>query len=628
MEFTGFGGAYDEDATAKVFRTEIDFTPTVIENENMTDFSSKDYQNTTDLSTIIGSMKLEMARPTTELTDAHDSAGKMAQAARLHYDSGEGEAQTYLAHNGIDKTIIQSNRYGLMLRDNTTGKYTLALRGMKPTDSRDILNVSLQTSGANESRAMGQAMIDDVINQGGEMERIVAFSMGGGDGFDLAKANGIDATLLDPAINPRHVWENTTALSKPKSIIEIVRNPENFVSVGTAGRNVSLAPQFEVSVVPTGKSGVLANHELLPNFTRPQEDEATAVARRLARVGAEHAQHTTLVDMKKSMNDGESFTDFYRRLNSRNGQPSGVDVDVDGVQNRLGVRVNKGSPLVQLWKILDGGFNTEETSHLATSESSPYSEPLVYDQQVLDMLKNGDVSGAELKSGEKFNTAVEQMNSNEVFAHPAVTSAFQEHLQNAVHPVGLITGTFASVGGTALMSVVDPSGTFGQDNETGRLENQAAGGAITGVIADIMNQGLAGSSALFSAGVGGVAVSAGVGAVAAEGTRYAVDRALEKAGANSDTKNSVSSLSGGAVGGAATVAAADAITIGAAAMTGAEIGSLGGVVGIAAGAGIGAVFGTMAYAIGKVSQIPKVQKAEHDVAKEAKKVVRFFKRLF
>ena len=276
----------------------------------------------------------------------------------------------------------------------------------------------------------------------------------------------------------------------------------------------------------------------------------------------------------------------------------------------------------------DGGFNTEETAHLATSESSPYSEPLVYDQQVLDMLKNGDVSGAELKSGERFNTAVEQMNSNEVFAHPAVTSAFQEHLQNAVHPVGLITGTFASVGGSALMSVVDPSGTFGQDNETGRLENQAAGGAITGVIADIMNQGLAGSSTLFSAGVGGVAVSAGVGAVAAEGTRYAVDRALEKAGANSDTKNSVSSLSGGAVGGAATVAAADAITIGAAAMTGAEIGSLGGVVGIAAGAGIGAVFGTMAYAIGKVSQIPKVQKAENDVAKEAKKVVRFFKRLF
>lgn len=617
MEFTGYGEAYDEDATAKVFRTENAFTPTKI----TFDTDRQNNRNTTDLSTIIGSMKLEMSKPTTDLTDEHISAGKMAHASRLNLDSGEGEAQAYLTHNGVDKTVVESNRYGLMLRDNATGKYTLALRGMKPTDPRDILNVSLQTSGMNESRDFGQRMVDNVVNQGGEMERIVAFSMGGGDGYDLARANGIDATLLDPAINPRHIFENATALTAPKSNIEIVRNPENFVSVGTAGRNLSLAPQFKVSVVPTGKSGVLANHELLPNFTKPQIDEATIVAERMARVGAEHAQHITLIDMKKSMNDGESFTDFYRKLNSRNGQSSGVDVDVDGVRNRLGTRVNNGAPLVKLWEKLDGDFNAEESQHLATSQPSSAAEALVYDQELLNMLKNGDVSGAEIKSGERFNTAVEQMNNNEVFAHPAVSSAFQEHLQNAVHPVGLITGTFASIGGSTLMSVIDPSGTFEQDNETGRVENQAVGGALTGVISDIMNQGLAGSTSLISAGVGGVAVSAGVGAVAAEGTRYAVDRALKKSGANSDTRNSVSSLSGGAVGGAATVIAADAITIGAAAATGAEIGSLGGPIGIAAGAGIGAVFGTMAYAVGKVSQMPKVQKAERTV-------VRFFKRLF
>lgn len=628
MEFTGFGGAYDEDATAEVFRTENVFTPSKIEVEKKLDFGRQRSQNPTDLSTIIGSMKLEMSKPTTDLTDKHISAGKMAHASRLNLDSGEEEARAYLTHNGVDKTVVESNRYGLMLRDNATGKHTLALRGMKPTDTRDILNVSLQTSGGNESRAFGQKMIDNVVNQGGEMERIVAFSMGGGDGYDLARANGIDATLLDPAINPRHIFENATALTAPKSTIEIVRNPENFVSVGTAGRNLSLAPQFKVSVVPTGKSGVLANHELLPNFTQPQMDEATAVAERMARVGAEHAQHITLIDMKKSMEDGESFTKFYRKLNSRNGQSSGVDVDVDGVRNRLGPRVNDGSPLVKLWKTLDGDFTAEESQHLATSEPSSSRETLVYDQEVLNMLKDGDVSGAEIKSGERFNTAVEQMNNNEVFAHPAVSSAFQEHLQNAVHPVGLITGTFASIGGSALMSVVDPSGTFGQDNETGRLENQGVGGAVTGVIADVMNQGLAGSGSLVSAGVGGVAISAGIGAVAAEGTRYAVDRSLKKSGANSDTRNSVSSLTGGAVGGAATVIAADAITIGAAAATGAEIGSLGGPIGIAAGAGIGAVFGTMAYAVGKVSQINKVQKAEKSVAKETKKIARFFKRLF
>ena len=58
-----------------------------------------------------------------------------------------------------------------------------------------------------------------------------------------------------------HVFDNSTSTSKLKSQIEIVRrNPENFVSVGTSMRNVSLEPQFKVTVVPTQTLGVLYAH--------------------------------------------------------------------------------------------------------------------------------------------------------------------------------------------------------------------------------------------------------------------------------------------------------------------------------------------------------------------------------
>ena len=196
----------------------------------------------TDLSTLIGTMDVDLAQPNSELKDYHIANAKMANAAKIASTRGVAEAQEYLYENGIEKTIVDNSRYGIMLSDDlepTT--HTLALRGMNPSSSRDIYNASLQFSGSNESKVMANQMIDKVETGGGQVEHINAFSMGGADALDIAIKRGINATVFDPPVNPRHIVKNTTSFGRPRSDIELVRNPKNILSMGSGFRNVSVA---------------------------------------------------------------------------------------------------------------------------------------------------------------------------------------------------------------------------------------------------------------------------------------------------------------------------------------------------------------------------------------------------
>lgn len=578
---------------------------------------------------IIGTMKLEMASPTSELTDTHVEAAKMIKSAHHHFEDGLDSAQEFLDMNGVSYRIVKGNRYGVMLRNEETGMHTLALRGMKPTSPRDILNVGAQTFGVGEGRRMADSLIDEIEGAGGTVERVIGFSMGGGDAFDVAFDRGLKATLIDPAINPRHVMKNSLN-TRTGGDIEIVRNPENFISVGTAFRNVSSNPRYDVTVVPTGKSGYLANHELLPNFTRFQHDEAEKVALKMLRVTNAFAEHTTMIDMKKAMNRGESFTEFYRTLNSHNGVSTGVDVDVGGIPDRLGSRVHNNAPIVKMWKTLNGYFSPEEQAHL---DRAPVSEEVTMHNRadVVDLIKRNELDTATDVAQGDMEEAIRLINENEVYSHPAMKSAVMEHISNSVHPVMLTTGLLGSVIGSQIISKVDPSGSLGQSNEGGVVGNSALAGAITGVVSDVMNTGLRGGTTMVSSSVGSIALTSAIGAAAGEATRYGVEKGLEKTKANSDTRKSVSALAGGAVGGGVAAAATDGLAIGMAAMTGAEAGSLLGPMGIAAGAGIGAVFATSAYAVAKVQHIHSVQKFEksvgHTVSHQAKKVGHWFKHM-
>jgi hypothetical protein len=533
-----------------------------------------------DLSVIIGTMNASKVLPNSQLTDAHSDGAKICYSAKVFNEQGKVKAQEYLDANGLNKTIVDTSRYGVMVRDNTTGKYTLGLRGMNPVDGRDYINVSKQILGVNESRKIAEEMLEKVS---GDVE-VRGFSMGGADAFDLALDYNIDAILYDPPIGFRSILKNSLATGERSNTIELVRNPENVISSGTMFRNVSMFPQYEVTVVPTGASGLVESHKLVPNFTRNQVEDFHESAVELQRRGTYKAQADTMIDMKKAMNFRETFTEFMRDLSP---------VDVNGEQ--LGVRVNRSSALVRMWEMLGGDFTESETKHLNAAKTAGEPTEIIVDEETIDLIRVDRFDEAESVAQDIFDQGVSSMNGTDIANHPAVKASMFETLADQAHPNALSVGLFGAILGGEISNLIDPSGSMGRHDRIGVDEHSALSGGLGAGFTELGMAGMSGTAL----GVEALPVLAGgaLGAIFGTETQVGVYNALDRAGANTDTKESISDIAAGGVGGAVF----SATSIAGAVAMGSEIGAAGGIAGVAVGAGIGALFGLGAWAVSKMS---------------------------
>ena len=550
-------------------------TNSIYENEHY--LTTKD-----DLSVIIGTMNASKILPNSQLTDVHSDGAKLCYAAKVFNEKGRVKAQEYLDANNLNKTIVDTSRYGIMVKDNITGKYTLGLRGMNLDDGRDYVNVSKQILGVDESRTIAKQMIERV---GAENVEVRGFSLGGSTAMDICLDYNINGILYDPPINLRHILRNSLASGERSNTIEIVRNPENVISgSGTMFRNVSMFPQYEVTVVPTGSSGLLESHRLVPNFTRNQVEDFHSSAVELQRRGTLKAQAETMIDMKKAMNANESFTEFMRELSP-----------VDVIGDRLSARVNRNSALFRMWEQLGGTLTEGETQHINTAKTSGEPTEIIVGDDIFDLIESNRFEEAERVSQSIFESGVSSMEGTEIANNPAVKASIFETLADQAHPTALGVGLFGAILGGEISNLIDPSGSMGRNDRIGVDEHSALSGGLGAGFTELGMASMAGSAL----GAEALPVIAGgaLGAIAGTETQVAVYNALNRAGANTDTKESISDISGGAVGGAVFSGVS---VLGAAAM-GAEIGAVGGVAGVAVGAGIGALFGFGAWAVSKVS---------------------------
>jgi hypothetical protein len=187
------------------------------------------------------------------------------------------------------------------------------------------------------------------------------------------------------------------------------------------------------------------------------------------------------------------------------------------------------------------------------------------------------------------------MDGTDIASHPAVKASMFETLLSQAHPTALSVGLFGMILGGEISNLIDPSGSMGRNDRIGVDEHSALSGGLGASFTELGMAGMSGTAL----GVEALPVLAAgaIGAVAGTEAQIGVYNALDRAGANTDTKESLSDMAGGAVGGG--VFAATSIA-GAAAM-GAEIGAAGGIAGVAVGAGIGALFGLGAWAVSKMS---------------------------
>ena len=535
-----------------------------------------------DLSIIIGTMNASKVLPNSQLTDAHSDGAKIAYTAKVNNEQGRASAQEYLDANGLNYDIVDSSRYHVMLQDRTTGKYVLGGRGMNPLDSQDLLNVSKQILGVNESRRIAGEMIEKV---GAENVELRMFSMSASDGFDLSLDYNVNSVLYDPPINIRQILKNSLATSERSNSITVVRNPENVISSGTMFRNVSMYPQYEVEVVPVRTSGLIESHRLVPNFTRNQVENFHESAMELQRRGTLKAQADTMIDMKKAMNANESFTEFMRELSP-----------VDVIGDRLGVRVNTNSALVRMWKELGGTFTEGETQHITTAKTSGEPTEIIVGDELLDLIQNNSFEEAEGVSQNIFESGVSSMEATDIATHPAVKASMFETLAEQAHPTALGVGLFGALLGGEISNLIDPSGSMGRNDRIGVDEHSALSGGLGAGFTELGMAGMGGTAL----GIEALPVVAGgaLGAIAGTETQVGIYEALDKAGANTDTKQSLSDIGGGAVGGAvfSGTSVLGAVAMGSVALAPETMG-----LSIVVGGLVGSLFGLGAYAYGKLS---------------------------
>ena len=535
-----------------------------------------------DLSIIIGTMNASKVLPNSQLTDAHSDGAKIAYTAKVNNEQGRASAQEYLDANGLNYDIVDSSRYHVMLQDRTTGKYVLGGRGMNPLDSQDLLNVSKQILGVNESRRIAGEMIEKV---GAENVELRMFSMSASDGFDLSLDYNVNSVLYDPPINIRQILKNSLATSERSNSITVVRNPENVISSGTMFRNVSMYPQYEVEVVPVRTSGLIESHRLVPNFTRNQVENFHESAMELQRRGTLKAQADTMIDMKKAMNANESFTEFMRDLSP-----------VDVIGDRLGVRVNNNSALVRMWKELGGTFTEGETQHITTAKTSGEPTEIIVGDELLDLIQNNSFEEAEGVSQNIFESGVSSMEATDIATHPAVKASMFETLAEQAHPTALGVGLFGALLGGEISNLIDPSGSMGRNDRIGVDEHSALSGGLGAGFTELGMAGMGGTAL----GIEALPVVAGgaLGAIAGTETQVGIYEALDKAGANTDTKQSLSDIGGGAVGGAvfSGTSVLGAVAMGSVALAPETMG-----LSIVVGGLVGSLFGLGAYAYGKLS---------------------------
>ncbi len=182
----------------------------------------------------------------------------------------------------------------------------------------------------------------------------------------------------------------------------------------------------------------------------------------------------------------------------------------------------------------------------------------------------------------------------EAFA-PVEAAGFKEHFGENINGVSLAGGILVGLGVDQALDYIDsaenPDGTIRQQKITG-VAREALSGGITGGLISLGTTSLGG----VSVGLAPEIAAGSAGYIAGAETGKLIGKGIKKLGGNEDAQDAAANIGGGAVGGAA----AALTLIGGAAVTGAELGTAGGPVGIALGAGVGVLGGALGFGISEI----------------------------
>jgi hypothetical protein len=278
-------------------------------------------------------------------------------------------------------------------------------------------------------------------------------------------------------------------------------------------------------------------------------------------------------------------------------------------------RVYQGSNYTELWKDLGGTFSPEEHHAIQQNQvgsSRPFETTpaeranyALFDnvkrQNIIDNFMENMQNTLETsyRYSTNSNAVREEMVRQTTLG--GTSPEISAMLVDALHPVSQIKGLAGGVAGFEEAKLLDTL----SGGALGNAGTATLGGALGAVNTSLATAALAGSAETLTAAALLPEIVAGAGgAIAGYETSQAVAEALRSAGANEDTIQSVSAITGGAVGGASTAVVGLGAAATAAALAGGEIGSVlapeTAGASIAIGAALGAAIGAASYGVNKI----------------------------
>ena len=506
--------------------------------------------------------------------------------ARLDY--GLGKAQEYLDAEGINYTVEPnlSTKEGLILINNETGVPKAVFRGTNFKNVSDLkTDLAIVHGQENLTRQFKSAkeLVLATNEQYLPVDELLGFSLGGAKAITIGNELGIKTTTFNPAISPSHLKNVPLNSGDQHTLIRVTEDPVSALSgfKPSAFKIKSILPLNEPKWL-NPESGASVHD--LTNFSKtgarrsgfiPEKRDAFVKSTKV------HNELVGLHEAKMAVEQGKTLTEFLREFSPN-------EVTREGTLN---VRVQGNSKLTGFWKKAGGEILPAEQKAIVKNtiraiQNNPNSDPdpfVLKDQEVTEFLERPENVRAD-----RVQSAVEEVatRGNEFHEASELTTETRNSLKAQLSPANLGVGLVGGYAGAKVANLIDPNQKLGDVGHEA-LSGGLGGGFTAGAIATL------GGEALTATALAPAVLSSAAGAIAGYETNKAVAGALQKAGANRDTVESVSDITAGAVGGAATGITA----IGASALLGAEIGELGGAPGVLLGAGVGAVFGLGAYAV-------------------------------
>ncbi len=345
---------------------------------------------------------------TTELSQVEQDRAKLSNASKIAYlnDDDFRTAQDYMDENNLGTIDKELSNGSSIVVERPNGEHEIHYRGTavsnKPNYHDFITDASIMT-GTEQGISAGitdikpprqlqeaEQQLQRALTKYGSIDHLGGYSRGGGMALNLGHKYNIDTTTFNPLVGPKAITGSHSTTAKHT----LIRTTEDPTTIGLAIGSPNSEAWDVKAIKPLDKyssniplKNVYDAHRL-DNFTedgprKKQEAEITKAQNRQVDASRKQLERVMLGDMRDSISNGDSFTDYMAKFNPGDSQntPNG--------KRLKGTRIYGNDPYTEGWYKAGGRFTEGEADFINDvrengENASPHREGLEEGKQLAE----------------------------------------------------------------------------------------------------------------------------------------------------------------------------------------------------------------------------------------------------